>query len=193
MSEIRDSIFKFTKSVSKTSGDIIKSTKLSMNLASEEDRLKKIYMEIGKKVHEIYQYGGSLGKFFDEQYEAIQDCEAKIADLTEKLNVVKGARLCPKCGKNVEKASEFCPKCGAGMEPADDKGDSRFENAAPGERIEAAEAGLAEEGAGRAEAPEKVRNGEPVAETVVCDSCQAKNEAKAKFCLGCGRVLPVRR
>ena len=65
MNDLRGTLANITKNVTKTSGDFLRTTKLSMSLSTEETNLKNLYMDIGKKVHEIYQYGGSLGKFFD--------------------------------------------------------------------------------------------------------------------------------
>jgi ribosomal protein S27AE len=118
MGDLKDTLMKFTKGVTKTSGELLKSTKLSLALASEEDKLKQIYMEIGKKVHEIYQYGGSLGKFFDEKYLEIQQTEAGIQSLRDQMDTVKGVRTCPKCGASVERTAGFCPKCGTQMDLA---------------------------------------------------------------------------
>lgn len=116
MQDIRGTIFNITKSVKKSSGDFYKSTKLNMSLSSEEAALKALHYEIGKKVHEIYQYGGSLGKFFDEKYLEIEACERKIAEIKDQISVIKGTKPCTKCGKTLEISAEFCHKCGIRVE-----------------------------------------------------------------------------
>ena len=78
MDNFKETVASVSKTVFKTSKGLIKSTKLSIDLSSEESRLKSIYVDIGKKVHEIYTYGGSLGKFFDEKYGELKECENKI-------------------------------------------------------------------------------------------------------------------
>jgi len=118
MDDWKSTIVDITKTITKTSGDFLKSTKLSMALSSEESNLKSIYTEIGKKVHEIYAYGGSLGKFFDEKYAEIQTAEAKIDDIRMQLDAAKGTRTCAACGHNAARAAEFCPKCGKGLDGA---------------------------------------------------------------------------
>ena len=112
MSEIKESVGKVAKLFSKTSGDIVKQTKLSLSLANEESNLKSIYTDIGRKVHEIYSYGGSLGEYFDEKYMEIQKQESKIADIQNQLNTTKGTKPCPSCSADVQKTAVFCPKCG---------------------------------------------------------------------------------
>ncbi len=122
MSNLKSTLLNITRNVSKTSGVLVKTTKLSVNLAQEQETLKNLYIETGKKVHEIYQYGGSLGKFFDEKYHEIEAVENKITNLKEEIAKIKGVKECPKCGKQVDRNAEFCPKCGL-----------RLESAAPGE------------------------------------------------------------
>ncbi|MDR1704702.1 MAG: zinc-ribbon domain-containing protein [Clostridiales bacterium] len=116
MDNIKDTISNMTKSVYRTSKGFLKTTKLSMDLASEESNLKAIYLEIGKKVHEIYAYGGSLGKFFDEKYKELVECEQKLDTIRRNLDEAKGTRTCPKCGKTAAATAEFCPKCGTKMD-----------------------------------------------------------------------------
>ena len=112
MPDFKDTITSFTKNVTKSSGDLFKTTRLSMAVSAEQTNLKNLYMEIGKKVHEIYQYGGTLGKFFDEKFLELEASERKIEELKEEIGQIKGIRECPKCGKNAERTAEFCPKCG---------------------------------------------------------------------------------
>ena len=166
MSDIRETLTNFTKNVTKSSGDLFKSTRLSMSVSTEQTNLKNLYLEIGKKVHEIYQYGGSLGKFFDEKYREIEACELKIEELKEQIGLIKGTRECIKCGKTVERTAEFCPKCGT--------------------RIEADAIEPVSEPVSQAPTP----NPPPIPETTrTCRICNAENETSAKFCLSCGRIL----
>jgi len=168
MSDLKDTFMKITRGVTKTSGELLKSTKLSLTLASEEDKLKQIYMEIGKKVHEIYQYGGSLGKFFDEKYAEIQKAEAGIQDLKNQMDVIKGVKTCPKCGAGAERGAGFCPKCGVPLDTA-----ASVPASAP----------VIPEPAAKPDPPP------PKRETLICRNCQSENEPGSKFCLTCGRLL----
>jgi len=184
MQDIKGTLINLTKSVTKTSGDLLKTTKLGMNLSSEETNLKNLYMEIGKKVHEIYQYGGSLGKFFDEKYLELEAAERKIAEIKEQISVIKGVKNCTKCGKTLERTAEFCQKCGIRVEL--------------GHTTEVAPASTPVEPAPIPEVPAptpaddvpipNIPAPEPV-KTVSCRVCLADNEVGTKFCLSCGRIL----
>ena len=203
MSDIRETITNFTKNVTKSSGDLLKTTRLSMSVTSEQTNLKNLYLEIGKKVHEIYQYGGSLGKFFDEKYLELEACEKKISDLKEQISQIKGVRECGKCGKNVERAAEFCPKCGI-----------RIADAPPVEHAPTQEQVPPEGSSHPAETPAPhtpapaginptaasalstetlpVATAPPVAPpktTRSCRVCGMENDIGTKFCLSCGRIV----
>ncbi|MCL2286074.1 MAG: zinc ribbon domain-containing protein [Firmicutes bacterium] len=185
MQDLKNTLFNITKSVSKTSGDLLKSTKLSMNLSTEENNLKNLYSEIGKKVHEIYQYGGSLGKFFDEKYLEIEASERKIADIKEQISVIKGTRICSKCGKNVDRTAEFCQKCGIRVElgyaPAEEQTHSTTSQQSPAQEYDFTPSPAPPQPVLPPAAQEPALR--------ICRVCNYKNEVTAKFCLSCGRIL----
>jgi len=200
MSDLRGTIANITRNVTKTSGDLLKTTKLGMNLSAEEGNLRNLHYEIGRKVHEIYQYGGSLGKFFDEKYLEIEACERKIAEIKEQIGVIKGTRDCPKCGKKVERESEFCPKCGirlmeAGMAasaaaPSPVSVDSAAMVDHVGLQIPPHSAAPPEAPPPPAAIPAApAPPPAPIPNEKFCRICGSKNESTTKFCLSCGRIL----
>ena len=210
MIDMRDTITNITKTVTRTSGDLFKSTKLNLSLSTEENELKAIYLEIGKKVHEIYQYGGSLGSYFDGKYLEIMDCERKIADTKEQLSVIKGVRQCPKCGKGAERMSEFCAKCGTKFHTHADSfvpgAETPYEAPpvapAPSRPPESytppydipppRPAEWSAPPPPPPEVPAPVQTpppAPPVRATKKCRVCNSENEWGTKFCLSCGRIL----
>ena len=195
MDNIKDTLSNVTKSVFKTSKGLIKSTKLTLDLTTEESKLKTVYVEVGKKVHEIYAYGGSLGKYFDEKYVEILECERKIEALKKDLEQAKGTRACGKCSKSVSSSSEFCPKCGNKMgsgegmaEAGEQRYDARYEggNDRGDQRADYAEAprteGTPEPYGHQGSSPDNrpMKN---------CPVCGKENSAVNKFCASCGRTL----
>lgn len=181
MADIRETIIKLTNTITKTSGEIVKSTKLTMNLNTEEEKLKQIYIEIGKKVHEIYAYGGSLGKAFDEKYKEIVKQEEIVEQIREEMNRVKGMKECPKCGGAMEKGAEFCIKCG-------NKLGSDKEGALPEKNIK--EATVSEPVTEpEPDVKETEKETEVIKESKLCNVCGKENFIEDKFCLYCGRML----
>lgn len=135
MEEIKSMINKVGKNITKASKDIIKNTKLSIQLSSQEEKLKKIYIEVGKKVYEIYSYGGNIGEFFDEKYKQMLEIEKEISIIKEKIaenknidnnsnfkqevidtrvnvSTVEECRICQACGQKNNLNDKFCLKCG---------------------------------------------------------------------------------
>ncbi|MCL2500090.1 MAG: zinc ribbon domain-containing protein [Defluviitaleaceae bacterium] len=172
MAEIRETLVNLTKNASKTTGDLIKTAKLNISLTSEQTTIKNLYTEIGKKVHEIYQYGGTLGKFFDEKYLELEAAERKIAEIKEQIAAIKGIRECPKCGKSVERNSEFCPKCGIRLEAG---GATAQTPPMPAPSADA-------------DTPSALFTNAPLTKRE-CRVCGASNDANTKFCLSCGRIV----
>lgn len=194
MQDLRGTIVNITKNVTKTSGDLLKTTKLGMNLSTEESNLKSLYMEIGRKVHEIYQYGGSLGKFFDEKYLELEACERKISEIKEQIGVIKGIRECPKCAKKVERTSEFCPKCGIRLEASGSAAEPAVSPIDPQHQPYPQETAWQPQEAfppapipAPIPAPVSPPPLPPVLKT--CRICKSENEPSTKFCLSCGRIL----
>lgn len=161
MSDIRNKISEITKSLTKASSSLVKTTKLSLNISSAEDELKNLYIELGKKVHEIYAYGGSLGKFFDEKYLEILECEKKIANLRATLETAKGTKACFNCKSIVSRDALFCTKCGTDLTKVQD-----------GPNINSV-----------SQIPEKLEN------KIICQLCNFENDADSKFCISCGRQV----
>jgi len=195
MQDIKGTIVNITKNVTKTSSDLLKTTKLNMNLSTEEGNLRNLYYEIGKKVHEIYQYGGSLGKYFDEKYLEIEANERKIEEIKEQIGVIKGIRECPKCSKKVERVAEFCPKCGirlmeAAITPHDTAtvDDTKKQMQPYPENYSVPSLPLAPETAMPSISAQMIAPA-VVPTTKRCRVCNAENEASTKFCLSCGRII----
>ena len=202
MGEIKKGFASVTKSIAKGGGTFIKTTKLGFELANEEGHLKNLYTQIGKKVHEIYSYGGSLGEFFDIKYQEVLAQSQKINDIKKAMDLAKGVKTCPKCFAASPRASVFCSKCGGDIR---DISEDKFEPLANGykdireegqmaqsinanghvqDNFEVMQEGFTQERPGQdGEANVAIDKGEP------CRACGAFNDALDKFCLACGRIL----
>lgn len=140
MKDVKVILSKLGKNITQVSSDIVKNTKLSIKLSTEEDKLNKIYIEIGKKVHEIHSYGGSVGEFFDKKYKEVLSIEKSISDIKQKIEENKANRenanstfsnnpqnnpqsnpqnaeeqlflICSSCNEKNDINANFCIKCG---------------------------------------------------------------------------------
>ncbi|MBE6012748.1 double zinc ribbon domain-containing protein [Anaeropeptidivorans aminofermentans] len=179
MEDIKSTFFNLKNTITKNSGDFVKNTKLNLDLANEEEKLKLIYIEIGKKVHEIYAYGGSLGEYFDEKYRQVVESQSNINSIKEKIEVLKGVKTCTGCGRQIDKKHIYCPHCGASMAGAE-----TYKPEAPQDINKINEPEIIPPEIIAPEKPQEAKE-----EYKVCASCGEKNPPQGRFCLGCGRIL----
>lgn len=100
------------QAVSKKSGELVETTKLNVNINSEEDKIQKIFNQIGKIVYEKYATTGAVDSDIKEMCETVTGHEQNIKALREKIAEIKGTKQCVNCGTEMERNQIFCSKCG---------------------------------------------------------------------------------
>lgn len=100
------------QAAAKKSGELVEITKLNVNIGSEEDKIQKLYTQIGKTVYEKYSAAGATDADTKENCEAIRVHEQNIKALRDKIMEVKNVKTCAGCGAEIDKAMPFCSKCG---------------------------------------------------------------------------------
>ena len=101
------------QAAAKKSGELVEVTKLNVNINSEEDKIHKLYTQIGKSIFERYSASGIAEDEVKEFCEAVKVHEQNIKALRDKILEVKGSKQCIGCGVDMEKTQIFCSKCGA--------------------------------------------------------------------------------
>ena len=101
------------QAAAKKSGELVEVTKLNVNINSEEDKIQKLYSQIGKTIFEKYSASGFVEDDAKEACEAIVVHEQNIKALRDKISEVRGTKQCIGCGAEMEKNQIFCSKCGA--------------------------------------------------------------------------------
>jgi ribosomal protein L40E len=104
------------KAAAKKSSDLVEVTKLNMSIGSEEDKIEKVYKEIGKIVYENYSNGASVDDVFIEKCKEIASYEDNIKEMRSKVRELKNVKLCPNCNEELELDVMFCSKCGTKQE-----------------------------------------------------------------------------
>lgn len=107
------------QAAAKKSSELVEVTKLNMSISSEEEKMQKLYIKVGKKLYEEYSLNSELYPEFKEDCEAIMNHELAIQNLKEKMLEVKNVKICQGCGVEVERSIMFCPKCGNKFEHAE--------------------------------------------------------------------------
>lgn len=100
------------QAAAKKSNELLEVTKTNMAIGSEEDKIKEILLQVGKKVYEKYSTTGEVSDDYKGFMEQIQAHENTILELKQKVLDLKNVKLCA-CGAEVDSNSAFCPKCGS--------------------------------------------------------------------------------
>lgn len=113
-SKIGSKVSDISKNVAQNSKDFVELNKLKSMITTEENNIQKAYTEIGKKFFE--QNVGEVSAEFVENFNAINEAKAKIAELNAEITKIKGTYNCPNCGAEVATSQAFCPGCGTKLE-----------------------------------------------------------------------------
>lgn len=147
------------QAAAKKSNEIVETTKLNSNINSEEDKIQKLYVQLGKAVYEKFTQTGAAEDYTLEACQEILTHQENIKALREKIAEVKGIKSCINCGAEMERNQVFCAKCG-----------TRNELPAP-------------------TAPEASEAAQEAPATAACPSCGAELPAGSAFCTNCGTRL----
>jgi len=110
--KVGDTVEQGAKNASESVKKAQEKSKLNKEIAEAEKTITATYTEIGKKFFEENPYSEAYADF----YTLINDANAKIAKLKEKLAELEDSVTCKNCGASVAKGSNFCDKCGAKIE-----------------------------------------------------------------------------
>lgn len=147
------------KAAAKKSTELVEVTKLNISIGAEEEKIEKLYREIGKLVYEKYGAEEGIDEKLKELCNKIRSHLAAINEMREKILELKKVKKCPGCGTELEIDMVFCPRCGEKQELPQPK---------------------------KEEASEEK---EEVPEQKTCPSCETQNHADANFCSVCGTRL----
>jgi RNA polymerase subunit RPABC4/transcription elongation factor Spt4 len=157
--DISRKVTKGTKVVSQKSGELIEVTKIRLDMASEKDKIRKLYEDIGKAVYSSRKDGVRRESEIEANCQLIDEIQYKIRRLNQKIVQIKGGSLCKRCGQVVGPDQRYCHSCGRELELTGrvvaDNDDYRVE----------------------------LSNGE------VCKQCGALNQDGSEYCASCGKRL----
>jgi RNA polymerase subunit RPABC4/transcription elongation factor Spt4 len=157
--DISKKVSKGTKVVSQKSGELLEVTKIRLDMASEKDKIRKLYEEIGKAVYNSHKDGVRREAEIEANCQLIDEIQYKIRRLNQKIVQIKGGSLCKRCGEVVGSNQRYCHGCGRELELTSmvvaDNDDYKVE----------------------------ISNGE------VCKQCGALNQSGSDYCASCGKKL----
>ena len=104
------------KAAAKISGSVVEITKLNMSINAEEEKIRKLYTEIGKQLYEDYTDGKAVSEELLRKCVKIDEIFENIADMKDKILELRNVKACPNCGTILAIEMEYCHKCGKKQE-----------------------------------------------------------------------------
>lgn len=104
------------KAAAKKSGSVVEVTRLNMNISAEEEKVRKIYADMGKQLYEDYTEGKIVGEKLLEHCERIDEIVSNIDVMREKVLELRNVKACPNCGMELDIDMTYCYKCGRKQE-----------------------------------------------------------------------------
>lgn len=108
---------KLTRAAADKTSGLVDTAKLRLALSGTENKLSRLYENIGKIV---YESGEPCGEEVAELCREVAEFRAEADKIRERLAGVKGAAVCPSCGAQNTREADFCQKCGARLADTDD-------------------------------------------------------------------------
>ncbi len=149
------------QAAAKKSNEIVETTKLNSNINSEEDKIQKLYIQLGKAVYERFTQTGAVEDYAQEACQAIVAHQENIIAFREKIAEIKGIKACVNCGAEMERNQVFCSKCGTKNELPTPSAQETPANGAAQEN----------------------------SEKTFCPSCGTELPAGSAFCTNCGAKI----
>lgn len=104
------------QAAAKKSGELVEIAKLNINISTEEDKIKNLYLKIGENTYAKYRSGNEIDTDLIADCEKIEEHQKVLDSLKAKILELKNMKLCTSCGEDVQNSALFCPKCGAKLE-----------------------------------------------------------------------------
>lgn len=103
-----------SKDVAKKAKEIAEVVNLNSKISTQEEIIKKTYLEIGQKYYEKYK--DDISNEFSLSCEIITDSLTEIAKIKSEIQAIKNYKVCSKCGAEIDAEAAFCSKCGVQFE-----------------------------------------------------------------------------
>jgi hypothetical protein len=116
LNEFKEKFAKTAKIAVKKSNELVEITKLSFNSSEIQGEINDIYKQIGRIIYESYCEGALFGDDITTKCEKITGKSKDLAEIKEKLSVLKNIKVCQNCKRDVPAASIYCPSCGGKIE-----------------------------------------------------------------------------
>jgi RNA polymerase subunit RPABC4/transcription elongation factor Spt4 len=121
LNNLKQRVSDTAKYAAKKSNKVVEITKLNIAISSEEDKIKKVFYDLGKLAYQSFLEEKNAEETFLKKYEQIQVYEKNIEDMKSKINQLKQIKICVSCKGELEEDMNFCFVCGCKQENTEKK------------------------------------------------------------------------
>lgn len=104
-----------TETAARKATDIADLAKLKLELAENENAIKRTYEAIGRLTYTAAREGQEDSESLAELMTQIDELMAENAELTDKIDRNRNRKTCAACGTANEETSAYCKHCGQGL------------------------------------------------------------------------------
>lgn len=123
-----DDVISTTKNVAATAGkktdEAVQLSKLKIKESQLNGDIKNKYEKLGEMIYQMAKSETKDDNAFALMVSEIDDCFARLSEISEKIDVLRGEIACPNCGKKTKDENAYCPSCGTKLpvreEPAEE-------------------------------------------------------------------------
>jgi len=114
--KVKNSAVDAGKAAGKAAGNVVEQAKINIRIFDLNTEIEMNYKEIGKLVYSVHKGEEVCSEAIQTLIESIDEKNAQIKELKEKLESFKSGKTCPKCGKVMGEKDAYCSGCGQKIE-----------------------------------------------------------------------------
>ena len=102
------------KKTTETTAKIATEAKLKIEIAENKERIKDLYIELGRKIYEnhVREEDLNIHEFISDDCSKIDEISKQIEEARREILVLNNKKMCKKCYAEIETTYLFCPECG---------------------------------------------------------------------------------
>lgn len=116
INKIGEEVGKAVRFITKETGKLVESAKLTYTASDIESQLNKIYTAIGKSFYDACIAEDSIPDEFSGEFECIAELKKQLENAKDKISEIKNTKKCPACSALLNDNDVYCRKCGAKSE-----------------------------------------------------------------------------
>lgn len=116
INKIGEEVGKAVRFISKETGKLVESAKLTYTASDIESQLNKIYTAIGKSFYDICIAEDNIPEEFAKEFECVAELKRQLENAKDKISEIKNTKKCTACSASLNEGDAYCRKCGAKSE-----------------------------------------------------------------------------